>query len=139
MKLIACLLLAFVTLPALAQKASKAKKPAKGDLKLTTETVKTSEVVYKTTPQGELKLHVFSPAGEVQAAGQRPCVVFFFGGGWKSGSFKQFVPQAEYLATRGIVAACADYRIFNQHKTTGRRRTSRIFSDDNDFVNISRC
>lgn len=117
MKLITCLLLAFVTMPALAQKAKKAKKPAKGDVKLTAEAVKTSEVVYKTTPQGELKLHVFSPAGEVQPAMQRPCVVFFFGGGWKSGSFKQFVPQAEYLATRGIVAACADYRIFNEHKT----------------------
>ncbi len=118
MKLIACLLLAtFVTLPALAQKAPKAKKPAKGDIKLTTETVKTSSVVYKTTPQGELRLHVFSPAGEVQAAVQRPCVVFFFGGGWKSGTFRQFVPQAEYLATRGIVSACADYRILNEHKT----------------------
>ncbi|GEP41655.1 alpha/beta hydrolase [Brevifollis gellanilyticus] len=118
MKLIACLLLAtFVSLPALAQNAKKAKKAPKEDIKLTSEAVKTREVVYKTTPQGELKLHVFSPSGEVQAAVQRPCVVFFFGGGWKNGTFKQFVPQAEYLATRGIVAACADYRILNQHKT----------------------
>lgn len=113
MKLLVCLLLATATLPVLAQKA----KVAKGTIKLTTEPVKTSEVVYKKTPQGELKLHVFSPAGEVQAAVQRPCIVFFFGGGWKSGSFKQFIPQAEYLATRGLVAACADYRIFNEHQT----------------------
>ncbi len=118
MKLTACLLLAtLVSLPALAQKAQKGKKAPKAEIKLTAETVKTREVVYKSTPQGELKLHVYSPAGEVQAAVQRPCVVFFFGGGWKSGSFKQFVPQAEYLATRGIVAACADYRILNEHKT----------------------
>jgi acetyl esterase len=114
MKLLACLLLTFAILPAFAQKA---KKPAKGTIKLTTAPVKASEVVYKKTPQGELKLHVFSPAGEVQAAVQRPCVVFFFGGGWKSGTFQQFVPQAEYLATRGLVAACADYRILNEHKT----------------------
>lgn len=118
MKLIICLLLTtLVSMPALAQKAQKGKKAPKGEIKLTTETVKTREVVYKTTPQGDLKLHVYSPAGEVQAAVQRPCVVFFFGGGWKSGTFKQFVPQAEYLATRGIVAACADYRILNEHKT----------------------
>jgi acetyl esterase/lipase len=63
-------------------------------------------------------LHVFSPAGEVQIAALRPCVVFFFGGGWKSGSYLQFVPQAEYLASRGIVAISADYRIASIHKTT---------------------
>ena len=85
----------------------------------TTEDVATKEIVYKTTPQGELKLHVFSPAGEVQIAALRPCVVFFFGGGWKSGSYLQFVPQAEYLASRGIVAACADYRILSIHHFVG--------------------
>lgn len=113
MKLIACLLFCLTPLLSFAQKA----KVAKGTVKLTTEPVKMREVVYKSTPQGELKLHVFSPSGEAQAAVLRPCVVFFFGGGWKSGSFKQFVPQAEYLTTRGLVAACADYRILNEHKT----------------------
>jgi len=106
MKLLTCLLL--LSTAAFAQK---------GNVKLTGQTVAMREVVYKTTPQGELMLHVFSPAGEVQAAVQRPCIVFFFGGGWKGGSFKQFVPQAEYLATRGMVAACADYRIRSIHKT----------------------
>ena len=113
MKLIACLLFCLTPLLSFAQKA----KAPKGTIKLTTEAVKTSEVVYKVTPQGELKLHVFSPSGEAQAAVQRPCVVFYFGGGWKSGTFKQFVPQAEYLATRGLVTVCADYRILNEHKT----------------------
>ena len=103
-----------LTLPLHAQKAGKAKSL----IKLTTTEVATKEIVYKTTPQGELKLHVFSPKGEVQTAALRPCVVFFFGGGWKSGSYLQFVPQAEYLASRGIVAACADYRILSIHKTT---------------------
>lgn len=107
------LLLLFFSLPVLAQKAGK----AKATIKLTTEDVATKEVIYKTTPQGELKLHIYSPAGEFQAAVLRPCVVFFFGGGWKSGSYLQFVPQAEYLASRGIVAVCADYRILSIHKT----------------------
>lgn len=110
-------------LPLHAQKAApkdgkeKKVKRVKGDVKLTTVEVATKEMVYKTTPQGELKLHFYLPKGEVQTAALRPCVVFFFGGGWKSGSYLQFVPQAEYLASRGIVAACADYRILNVHKT----------------------
>jgi acetyl esterase/lipase len=98
----------------LAQKADKTKPT----IKLTDTEVATKDIVYKTTPQGELKLHVFLPKGEVQAAVLRPCVVFFFGGGWKSGSYLQFVPQAEYLASRGLIAISADYRIANIHKTT---------------------
>ncbi len=113
MRLLLSLLLAF-SLPVVAQKADQ-KKPT---IKLTTEPIKTRDLVYKTTPQGELKLHVFSPDGEFQATVLRPCIVFFFGGGWKSGSYTQFVPQAEYLASRGIIAVCADYRILSIHKTT---------------------
>lgn len=113
MRLILPLLLA-LSLPAVAQKGGKTKTP----IKLTDTEVATKEIVYKTTPQGELKLHVFSPKGEIQAAVLRPCVVFFFGGGWKSGSYLQFVPQAEYLASRGLIAISADYRILNVHKTT---------------------
>jgi len=113
MRLILPLLLA-LSLPVFAQKAGKTKPT----IKLTDVAVATKDLVYKTTPQGELKLHVFSPAGEVQIAALRPCVVFFFGGGWKAGSFTQFVPQAEYLASRGIIAISADYRILSIHKTT---------------------
>ena len=114
MKTLLCFLLLFTPL----LHAQKAKGQGKKSLiKLTTEPVKTRELLYKTTPQGELNMHVFSPAGEMQAAVLRPCVVFFFGGGWKSGTYAQFVPQAEYLASRGIIAACADYRIASIHKT----------------------
>lgn len=103
--------------PLCAQNAGKGKGTSSTPIKLTTAQVAMQELVYKTTPQGELKLHVFKPRGEVQIAALRPCIVFFFGGGWKSGSYKQFVPQAEYLASRGMVAACADYRILSLHKT----------------------
>ena len=115
MRLLLPFLLA-LALPLHAQKAGKAKdKPL---ITLTDTEIATKDIVYKTTPQGELKLHVFSPKGEVQAAVLRPCVVFFFGGGWRSGSYLQFVPQAEYLASRGIIAISAAYRILNVHKTT---------------------
>ncbi|MBL9178083.1 MAG: alpha/beta hydrolase [Verrucomicrobiaceae bacterium] len=113
MRLLIPLLFAFA-LPVSARKAGN-DKPT---IKLTSAEVSSTEVVYKTTPQGELKLHVFSPKGEFQAAVLRPCVVFFFGGGWTNGSHRQFVPQAEYLASRGIVAISADYRIKSIHQTT---------------------
>lgn len=113
MRLLLPLLFA-LSLPAVAQKAGKTKPT----IKLTEDEVATKEIVYNTTPQGELKLHVFSPAGDFQATVLRPCVVFFFGGGWKAGSYLQFVPQAEYLASRGIIAISADYRIASIHKTT---------------------
>ncbi len=109
-----------VCLNAQAQKAEgKGGRKAKTSIKLTPEPVQSRELLYKETPQGPLKLHVFSPMKtQGPAEGGKPCIVFFFGGGWKSGSFLQFVPQAEYFASRGLVTACADYRILSQHQTT---------------------
>ena len=108
------LLLLLLTSSLHAQKEGKAKKV----IHLTDAAVVTKDLVFKQTPEGELKLHFFMPPkADVGIAVQKPCVVFFFGGGWRSGSYLQFVPQAEYLAGRGIVAACADYRILNIHKT----------------------
>ena len=73
--------------------------------------------IYKKTPQGELALYINFPPGW-QAQDKRPAVVFFFGGGWTSGNVDQFKTKAEYLATRGMVAARADYRIKSRHGTT---------------------
>jgi len=88
----------------------------KATVKLTDAKVITADHVYKKTPEGELTLHGFFPA-DWKATDKRPVIVFFFGGGWKSGAFTQFVPQAEYFASRGIVAISADYRIESKHKT----------------------
>lgn len=100
-------------LPAAGKRA--ASKPAQP--RLTEVAVVAREVEFKTTPQGALKLHLFLPPGS-GPADRRPAMLFFFGGGWKNGSFTQFVPQAEYFAGRGLVCACADYRISSIHKTT---------------------
>jgi acetyl esterase/lipase len=83
--------------------------------KITDAKVLTAEHVFKKTPEGELTLHCFMPA-DWKATDKRPVIVFFFGGGWKNGSFTQFVPQAEYFAGRGLVAVSADYRIESKHK-----------------------
>ena len=58
--------------------------------------------IYKSTPQAELKMHVHFPP-DWKPSDKRPAIVFFFGGGWNSGSVKQFESQANYLASRGMV------------------------------------
>jgi len=74
-------------------------------------------IVYRQTPQGELRMTLFYPAGW-KAADARPGIVFFFGGGFNSGDAKQFFSKAGYLASRGMVAASAEYRIKSKHKTS---------------------
>lgn len=49
---------------------------------------------------------------------KRPAIVFFFGGGWTGGTTEQFRKQAEYFASRGMVAARADYRVKSLHGVT---------------------
>jgi len=77
----------------------------------------TRKVVYKTVGDVELKLHVFEPQGH-SADDRRPAIVFFFGGGWKGGSPGQFYPHCDYLASRGMWAAAAEYRVKSRHGTT---------------------
>src|SRR5690349_9138045 len=64
--------------------------------------------VYKTTPQGELKINLYFPP-DWKPADRRPAIVFFFGGSCATGSPAQFATTSEYLATRGLVAASAEY------------------------------
>ncbi len=73
--------------------------------------------VDKKTPQAELKLIVHYPPAW-RATDARPGIVFFFGGGWARGNVEQFAPQAEYLASRGMVAARADYRVKSRHNVS---------------------
>ncbi len=86
----------------------------------------TQSVVYKVAAAGpnakgkgpsELKLHIFEPPG-ARPNQSRPAMVFFAGGDWKSGSVEQFYPQCDHLASRGIVAIAAEYRMGDQHGVT---------------------
>jgi acetyl esterase/lipase len=71
--------------------------------------------VYKSVDGIDLRIHVFGP--QTLNGSPVPAIVFFFGGAWTNGSVEQFVPQAKYLANRGMVAAVADYRVFGRHRT----------------------
>ncbi len=77
-------------------------------------------VVYKTTPEGDLKVNLYFPP-EWKASDRRPAIIFFFGGGFVSGNPSQFTTTAEYFASRGLVAASAEYRIRNKHHTPPER------------------
>lgn len=72
---------------------------------------------YKKTPQGVLQATVHLPK-DWKPNDQRPAIVFFFGGGWNSGNIRQFEPQAEYFASRGLVTVRADYRVKSRQETT---------------------
>jgi acetyl esterase/lipase len=76
-------------------------------------------IPFKETPQGELRLHIFNPPG-IEKGQKRPAIIFFFGGGWNSGSPEQFYGQAGYLAKRGMVAIAAEYRTRKSHSTDPR-------------------
>jgi len=71
-------------------------------------------VTYKTVGETKLGLYIFNPEGH-KATDSRPAIVFFFGGGWTSGSPGQFEQQCRYLASRGMVAITADYRVASRH------------------------
>jgi len=77
----------------------------------------TKTFIYKKVDKTSLELIVHYPSGWKETD-QRPAIVFFFGGGWTIGNVKQFDSQAEYLASRGMVAACADYRVKSRQGVT---------------------
>ena len=75
------------------------------------------KVVYKKVGDVELELHIFEPADH-KATDSAPAIVFFFGGGWNTGTPKQFYEQSRSLAEKGIVCFSADYRVKGRHGTT---------------------
>lgn len=85
----------------------------------TTSFVPTEKWVYKTVGETTLEMHAFLPPGH-QPTDKRPAIVFFFGGGWNSGAPSQFYPHCAYLASRGMVAVSADYRVKSRQSTTPR-------------------
>jgi acetyl esterase len=74
-------------------------------------------VTYKEIGNVKLQLDIYRPAG-FESSQKYPTIVFFFGGGWKGGSIKQFRNQALYFSSRGMVTVLADYRVATRHNST---------------------
>ena len=77
--------------------------------------------VYKTTQDADgkqvaLNMYIFKPENH-QSTDRRPAIVFYFGGGWRGGKPSQFTEHCKYLASRGMVAMTADYRVSSRHGT----------------------
>jgi acetyl esterase len=75
------------------------------------------QIMYKQIDTTKLFLHIYQPP-MMEKTQKCPTMVFFFGGGWKSGSLAQFEPHAKYFAKRGMVCFLVDYRVLNRHKST---------------------
>ncbi len=69
----------------------------------------TKSETYRKVGDTELKVWIFEPTQK--SAKPLPAIVFFFGGGWTGGSPTQFEPQSRHLASRGMIAIVADYRV----------------------------
>lgn len=70
---------------------------------------KTAGIAYGDDPRQ--KLDVYVPRHGLPEA---PVVVFFYGGSWNSGAREDYNFVGEALASRGIVAVVADYRLYPQ-------------------------
>lgn len=79
--------------------------------------IKSEKVLYKSTEQGDLNLYFYRPP-DFDDSKAYNCIIFFHGGGWNSGDYKQFERQSMYFASRGMVAISAEYRIKNKHGTS---------------------
>ena len=61
-------------------------------------------------PDRRQRFDVYAP-GSASAASPLPVLVFFYGGGWDSGSKDVYGWAAQALAAQGFVVAVADYRL----------------------------
>jgi len=76
-----------------------------------------SNYVYKEVGKTTLNLKVLK-VKDVSQKESLPAIVFFYGGGWKSGHISQLRPQAKHFAKKGIVTFLVEYRIENKNGTT---------------------
>ena len=70
---------------------------------------KVADMAYGNDPRQKLDMYI--PLNIQEPA---PVVVFFYGGNWNSGARNDYQFIGEALASRGIVAIVADYRLFPQ-------------------------
>ena len=72
-------------------------------------------IIYKKIDTTELKIWMHYPE---KVKKRHAAIIFFHGGGWNNGTAEQFLPQSEYLASQGMVAIRASYRLKNVHGTS---------------------
>jgi len=73
--------------------------------------------VYKHASGTDLKISMVYP-DNYRKGKKYPAIVFFFGGGWRQGTVQQFAHHCEYLASRGMIAMTANYRVQSRNGTS---------------------
>ena len=79
-------------------------------------TNRAEQVVYKKTPQENLRLYLLRPSG--RPTGPLPAIVYFTGGGWVKGTPDGMIANAAWFRDHGIIGIAADYRVKSRHGTT---------------------
>lgn len=74
------------------------------------------QVLYKLIDTTRLFIELHYPEN-FDVTKKYPAMIFYFGGGWKSGTRDHFINHAKYFSQRGLVCFLIDYRIENIHKT----------------------
>lgn len=74
-------------------------------------------IVFKKSGGFELKMDIYYPPGYSKGK-KYPAIVFFFGGGWRSGGLGQFEPHALHFAKLGMVCFIPEYRVSSRHNTS---------------------
>jgi acetyl esterase len=96
---------------------AQVKKPDPVD-ELAAKLEPTRRVVYKTTPQKALHLHVFEPEGHATSE-RRAAFLTIHGGGWRGGEPRRMYPFADYFAKRGMVGISLEYLLAAQKPAEG--------------------
>ncbi|WP_339922065.1 alpha/beta hydrolase [uncultured Cyclobacterium sp.] len=73
------------------------------------------EETYKIVGNDTLKMDIYLSDEQKK---DKPAIVFFFGGGWVSGSWDQFRPHALHFSKKGFVCILVDYRVSSRQKTS---------------------
>jgi len=75
------------------------------------------KILYKQIEDTKLYMEIYDPES-IDSSKKYPVIVFYFGGGWSSGSTSQFEPHAKYFTQRGMVCVLVDYRVKERQQTT---------------------
>lgn len=73
--------------------------------------------IFKSIDGTDLHLNIFYPEG-YDKNDSLPIIIYFFGGAFIHGSPTQYAEHCKYLASRGMVAATADYRVISRNNCT---------------------
>ncbi len=72
---------------------------------------------YRDAKPDPVRLHVFKPKGWKETD-RRPALVFFFGGGWTTGTPERSAGYAKWAVSLGMVGVAPDYRTKGRFGTT---------------------